>query len=134
MLSIDTGRSKLSCSTRVALTVTSGSSAGAAVGACTAAGRGCCCAITLVASAASTQPDKTDIEAAGCTGVRVRGLFQASEIVRQHFDVRLRQPLDGRRHVAIGVVADAGLEPAQLRFQIGELLAGKARNVLQAEQ
>src|SRR5205085_10517913 len=59
---------------------------------------------------------------------------ESSNIVDEHIDVLVRQRLRGGCHVAIEVRARLGLEAAQLRFQILELLPGESRDVLLTKQ
>src|SRR5438876_6299742 len=59
---------------------------------------------------------------------------EAGKVIGQDFNVFFRKQLRHRGHVPVEVGAGPGLEAAQLRSQIGELLAREPRNVLQAQK
>src|SRR5882762_10062755 len=67
-----------------------------------------------------------------CLSISERG--EAGKIVGQYFDVLFREQLCRRGHVPVEIGSGLVLEAAQLRSQIGELLAREPRNVLQAEE
>src|SRR6267154_1043395 len=59
---------------------------------------------------------------------------KAGEVVGEDFDVFFRQRLCRRAHIAVEFATRARFETAQLCLEIGELLAGQARNVLQPQE